>query len=179
MTEQFLLNRLISSPELEYPLMRKARVPGRVIIDLKIDTEGTVVNAQVVSGHPILDELALRYVRACRFVPLRLGAVAAAMSGSMTVWFDFALKGVTGLYLPTIKLVDGRQFEVQGRKMDRDDLLRWLEQYKLRDRAGRSSDCTSRAALSLHRTSCSSFAELEQRTSPSATSEGAVGPVVS
>lgn len=59
-----------------YPPEAQAKgIEGRPIVWLKISTEGLVVEVKLhrSSGHKILDDAALRYVQALRFVPARRG----------------------------------------------------------------------------------------------------------
>ncbi len=64
--------KIIERGELEYPLEAKlSQIEGDVTLGLDIDERGRVEGAtiQASSGHPLLDEAALRYARDLRFRP--------------------------------------------------------------------------------------------------------------
>ncbi|MDZ7372743.1 MAG: energy transducer TonB [candidate division KSB1 bacterium] len=66
---------LIDQGQLDYPLEAKlAQIQGDVLLGLDIDERGRVEEASVLtsSGHPVLDEAALRYAHKLRFRPARI-----------------------------------------------------------------------------------------------------------
>jgi protein TonB len=71
-----------------YPdIARAARVSGTVVVECTIDPSGRVVEARVVTGHPLLDESALDAVRQWRYEPTRLNRVPVAVLMTVTVRF--------------------------------------------------------------------------------------------
>ena len=65
--------RLITKDAPNYPpLARQTRVQGDVVLDAVIDTDGNVVQLQVVSGHPLLIQSALEAVRRWKYEPTYL-----------------------------------------------------------------------------------------------------------
>lgn len=73
-----------------YPdLARLARVQGLVVIDCTIDPSGRVVDARIITGHPLLQGAALDAVRQWRYSATRLNGVPVAVL--MTVSVNFTL----------------------------------------------------------------------------------------
>jgi protein TonB len=71
-----------------YPdIARAARVSGTVVVECTIDPSGRVVEARVVTGHPLLNESALDAVRQWRYEPTRLNRVPVAVLMTVTVRF--------------------------------------------------------------------------------------------
>jgi periplasmic protein TonB len=57
----------------EYPeLARQAHISGTIVVDAVIDERGNVVQARVVSGHPLLIAAALRAVQQWKYEPTSL-----------------------------------------------------------------------------------------------------------
>lgn len=62
--------RLVKKVDPKYPAdALKAKIQGRVIIDLTIDIYGKVKSAKVISGHPLLNPAALQAVKQWVFEP--------------------------------------------------------------------------------------------------------------
>jgi len=71
-----------------YPdIARVARVSGTVVVECTIDPSGRVVDARVITGHPLLNESALDAVRRWRYEPTRLNHVPVAVLMTVTVRF--------------------------------------------------------------------------------------------
>jgi periplasmic protein TonB len=71
-----------------YPeIARAARVSGTVVVECTIDPFGRVVDARVITGHPLLNESALDAVRQWRYEPTRLNRVPVAVLMTVTVRF--------------------------------------------------------------------------------------------
>jgi protein TonB len=71
-----------------YPdLARTAGVSGVVVLECTIDPSGHVVDARVISGHPLLNDAALNAVRQWRYTPTRLNGVPVAVLMTVTVRF--------------------------------------------------------------------------------------------
>jgi protein TonB len=78
------------NPEPEYPaLARRRQQEGTVVIEALVTPEGKVggLALRQSSGHPLLDEAALKGVKGWRFEPGRRGAVAVAMKVLVPVRF--------------------------------------------------------------------------------------------
>lgn len=72
-----------------YPdLAREARVEGVVVIECRIDTNGRVVDARVLRGHPLLDGAALDAVRLWRYRPTLLNGQPVPVLMTVTVRFS-------------------------------------------------------------------------------------------
>lgn len=68
--------KVVHFEELRYPsLAWQARIRGLVVIRAKLDKEGKVVDAEVISGHPILIQGALKNIKKWSFQPNKQGAV--------------------------------------------------------------------------------------------------------
>jgi protein TonB len=73
----------------QYPeLARQAKVRGLVIIEAVIDAGGNVSSAQVLRGHPMLDQAALDAVRRWKFTAARLNGEAIPVVMTVTVRFE-------------------------------------------------------------------------------------------
>jgi periplasmic protein TonB len=71
-----------------YPdIARAAGVGGTVVLECTIDPSGHVVDARVISGHPLLNEAALNAVRQWRYTATRLNGVPVAVLMTVTVRF--------------------------------------------------------------------------------------------
>jgi periplasmic protein TonB len=65
-----------------------ARVSGTVVIDAVIGTDGTVREARVLSGSPLLNHAALEAVRQWRYTPTTLNHVPVPVIMTVTVRFN-------------------------------------------------------------------------------------------
>jgi protein TonB len=73
-----------------YPDLAKiARIQGLVVVECTIDPSGRVVDARVITGHPLLQNAALDAVRQWRYTATRLNGVP--ISVLMTVTVNFTL----------------------------------------------------------------------------------------
>jgi periplasmic protein TonB len=80
--------RLLYEPPFKYPeLARQARIDGDVLIDAIIDDTGNVVNAHVISGHPMLIMFALQSVMARKYSPTYLNGSPVAVELQVTVHY--------------------------------------------------------------------------------------------
>jgi periplasmic protein TonB len=71
-----------------YPdIARAAGVGGTVVLECTIDPSGHVVDARVISGHPLLNDAALNAVRQWRYTATRLNGVPVAVLMTVTVRF--------------------------------------------------------------------------------------------
>jgi periplasmic protein TonB len=72
------------------PIAKAARAAGAVQVQVTISEEGRVMEASVVSGHPLLREAALQAARQWRFKPTELSGVPVKVQGVLT--FNFTLQ---------------------------------------------------------------------------------------
>jgi protein TonB len=71
------------------PIARAVRASGAVSIQVTISEEGRVIEAAVISGHPLLREAALQAARQWLFQPTELSGVPVKVQGILT--FNFSL----------------------------------------------------------------------------------------
>jgi len=80
-----LNGKALSLPEAAYPdIARAARAQGDVDVRIVIDEGGNVIEAQAVSGHPLLRAAAVNAARAAKFNPTRLSGEPVKVSGLLT-----------------------------------------------------------------------------------------------
>lgn len=73
----------------EYPtLAREARIRGVVVVDAIIDEQGSVVQAHVVSGHPLLIAAALKAVLQWKYEPTSLNGLPVSVELQVQVHFN-------------------------------------------------------------------------------------------
>jgi TonB family protein len=70
------------------PIAKSARAQGAVQIQVTISESGEVMNAQAISGHPMLREAALQAAKQWRFKPTELSGVPVKTQGLLTFNFD-------------------------------------------------------------------------------------------
>jgi periplasmic protein TonB len=72
----------------DYPVLAKQeRIWGTVVVDAVIDEQGNVVQAHVVSGHPLLITAALNAVLRWKYEPTLLNGTPVAVEMEVTVHF--------------------------------------------------------------------------------------------
>lgn len=77
--------RLVQPP---YPtIARSARVSGKVQVQITIDEEGKVIEAEAISGHPLLYGAAITAARASTFTPTKLSGQPVKVTG--TIIYNF------------------------------------------------------------------------------------------
>jgi len=82
-TQSEIVRRAKSKVQPEYPeLARKMNITGTVRIEVVVAANGTVKDAKIMGGHPVLATAALEAVKKWRFEP-------AAMESSGVVDFKF------------------------------------------------------------------------------------------
>lgn len=69
------------------PAARAVRASGTVTVAVLIDTNGKVVSAEAVSGHPLLRAAAVQAARSARFEPTLLGGEPVNVKGVITYNF--------------------------------------------------------------------------------------------
>lgn len=71
------------------PIARAARASGAVSVQVTISEEGQVIEAAVISGHPLLRDAALQAAKQWLFQPTKLSGVPVKVQGILT--FNFTL----------------------------------------------------------------------------------------
>jgi TonB family protein len=88
-----LNGKAISKPTPEYPAIAKAaRASGTVVVQVTFDEEGEVVSARAVSGHPLLQQAAVKAAFQARFGTVRLSGQPVKVTG--TLIYNFVLPPV-------------------------------------------------------------------------------------
>ena len=83
-----LNGKAISLPRPAYPpIARQAHASGTVVVQVTIDENGTVISAHAVSGHPLLQAVAVAAARGARFSPTKLSGQPVKVTGVITYNF--------------------------------------------------------------------------------------------
>jgi periplasmic protein TonB len=83
-----LNGKAISLPKPSYPAIAKAaHASGTVTVQVLIDENGNVVSAHAVSGHPLLQAVAVGAARQARFSPTKLSGQPVKVTGVITYNF--------------------------------------------------------------------------------------------
>lgn len=83
-----LNGKAISLPKPTYPpIARQAHASGTVVVQVTIDENGSVISAHAVSGHPLLQAVAVAAARGARFSPTKLSGQPVKVTGVITYNF--------------------------------------------------------------------------------------------
>ena len=83
-----LNGKAISLPRPAYPpIARQAHASGTVVVQVTIDENGSVISAHAVSGHPLLQAVAVAAARGARFLPTKLSGQPVKVTGVITYNF--------------------------------------------------------------------------------------------
>jgi protein TonB len=83
-----LNGKAISLPKPSYPpIARQAHASGTVVVQVTIDENGNVISAHAVSGHPLLQAVAVAAARGARFSPTKLSGQPVKVTGVITYNF--------------------------------------------------------------------------------------------
>jgi protein TonB len=83
-----LNGKAISLPKPAYPpIARQAHASGTVVVQVTIDENGSVISARAVSGHPLLQAVAVNAARNARFSPTKLSGQPVKVTGVITYNF--------------------------------------------------------------------------------------------
>ncbi|HJR09670.1 MAG TPA: energy transducer TonB [Pyrinomonadaceae bacterium] len=86
-----LNGKAISLPQPAYPpLAKAARASGVVHVQVLLDENGTVISANAIAGHPLLQHAAVQAARRASFAPTRLSGQPVKVSG--TIAYNFVLQ---------------------------------------------------------------------------------------
>ena len=77
-----LNEKAISLPKPAYPpIAKQVKASGTVVIQVVVDEDGDVISARPVSGHPLLQAVALAAAHQAKFPPTRRGGKPVKVSG--------------------------------------------------------------------------------------------------
>ncbi len=83
-----LNGKAISLPKPAYPpIAKQAHASGTVVVQVTIDENGSVISAHAVSGHPLLQAVAVAAARGARFSPTKLSGQPVKVTGVITYNF--------------------------------------------------------------------------------------------
>jgi TonB family protein len=83
-----LNGKAVSLPAPNYPaIARAAHAEGDVVVRVTIDEGGNIIEAQAVSGHPLLQAAAVSAAREAKFTPTRLEGKPVQIRGSLVYNF--------------------------------------------------------------------------------------------
>lgn len=88
-TEQYLLSKALKREKPIYPVYAVlANIGGKVVVDVVVDLDGSVINARAISGPEILRKSAAEAARKWRFQPKSSGELQVKVVGPITFDFD-------------------------------------------------------------------------------------------
>ena len=91
MSESEMASRLITKVPADYPPMaRSAHIEGQVVIKVIVGADGSVVQAQIISGHPMLSREALLSVSKWRYQPVLHDGSPVEVATTVTVEFKLS-----------------------------------------------------------------------------------------
>jgi TonB family protein len=91
MSESEMASRLITKIPANYPpVARAAHIEGHVVIKAIVGTDGSVVQAQIISGHPMLSREALLSVSKWRYQPVIHNGSPVEVVTTVTVEFKLS-----------------------------------------------------------------------------------------
>ncbi|HEY6803222.1 MAG TPA: TonB family protein [Pyrinomonadaceae bacterium] len=83
-----LNGKALSLPKPSYPPIAKAaHAAGTVVVQVTIDENGSVISAHAVSGHPLLQAVAVAAAKGARFSPTKLSGQPVKVTGVITYNF--------------------------------------------------------------------------------------------
>lgn len=83
-----LNGKAINLPKPSYPPIAKAaHASGTVVVQVTIDENGNVISAHAVSGHPLLQAVAVAAAKGARFSPTKLSGQPVKVTGVITYNF--------------------------------------------------------------------------------------------
>ncbi len=83
-----LNGKAISLPKPAYPpIAKQAHASGTVVVQVTIDENGNVISARAISGHPLLQAVAVGAARGARFSPTKLSGQPVKVTGVITYNF--------------------------------------------------------------------------------------------
>ena len=86
-----MASRLITKVPADYPpVARAAHIEGKVVVKAIVGTDGSVVQAQIISGHPMLSREALLSVSKWRYQPVLHDGSPVEVATTVTVEFKLS-----------------------------------------------------------------------------------------
>jgi TonB family protein len=83
-----LNGKAISLPQPTYPSIAKsAKASGTVVVAVVVDENGNVIEAQAISGHPLLKAASVAAARSAKFSPAKLSGQPVRVSGVINYTF--------------------------------------------------------------------------------------------
>ena len=83
-----LNGKAVSLPHPPYPaIARQAHASGTVTVQVTIDENGNVISAHAISGHPLLQAVAVAAARGAKFSPTKLSGQPVKVTGVITYNF--------------------------------------------------------------------------------------------
>jgi len=90
LTSMLTQGRVLRRVQPPYPVIAKqARIEGSVRVQIDISEDGAVTNVTLLSGHPLLNDAALRAAKQWQFIPTELNGQRVRAIGMIT--FNFTL----------------------------------------------------------------------------------------
>jgi len=90
LTSMLTQGRVLRRVQPPYPVIAKqARIEGSVQVQIDISEDGAVTNVTLLSGHPLLNDAALRAAKQWQFIPTELNGQRVRAIGLLT--FNFTL----------------------------------------------------------------------------------------
>src|SRR5262249_127669 len=114
------------------PIAKSASVKGAVQIQVTISESGEVMNAQAISGHPMLREAALQAAKQWRFKPTEMSGSPVKTQGVLTFNFDPGKNATPGETVPMTPLTE-EQFKEQLRAKLHPAVIAVIERLKNKD----------------------------------------------
>jgi TonB family protein len=103
-------SKLIRRVEPVYPeLAKRSRVSGKVILEISVNEEGVVTDAQAIDGHPLLNDAAVDAVRQWKYSPTLMNGKPVPVKATVTVVFRL---GGTPLPPPPMSLANPEQIDI-------------------------------------------------------------------
>lgn len=91
LSSEIIAGKAAHKPAPPYPnLAKQLGIEGTVAVQIVIDEEGRVISARPTSGHPLLQDAAVKAAYRARFTPTRLNGQAVKVSGVIT--YNFLLR---------------------------------------------------------------------------------------
>lgn len=91
LSSEIIAGKAAHNPPPSYPdLAKRLGIHGTVAVQIVIDEEGRVISARPTSGHPLLQDAAVKAARRARFTPTYLNGQAVKVSGVIT--YNFVLR---------------------------------------------------------------------------------------
>src|SRR5262245_1482152 len=116
-----------------YPeIARTASAKGAVLVQITINESGEVINAQIIRGHPMFNDVALQAAKQWRFKPAELSGKPVKAQGVLTFNFDTGQSATPGETVPMTPLTE-EQFNQQLRAILHPAIAAIIDRLKNKD----------------------------------------------